>query len=504
MRRALQLTAFFSVLVILVAVSEHLRGKALVRATRAKLESDGIRLGLAANSPSNTNINSRLAAALTNIVATLPDLYGHDSDAPLPPAMQSLGNGIARVTWREEHLHVDGRFEKNVYTNRWESLHSLIEPNRDKLRALEAATSASGGSSLVDWTTGPHYFDNPIYYLMRASQWLQTAASYDMYEHYLPEAHHHLLINIRLAGIWNNAPSSFYQSRLIETIDGAFRSQWELLQYSGWTDQQLAAWQAQWEKVDVLKSLPREFQWRHTVAWNELRPYRSEVTKVPELFSELNTSTNTIFLNLIAEDPTHAATTTINTVMWPAWLSYHDEAKSLELLQQTVSIVRRLQKTSSLHAVQSDLTKLSAQYSNAPLYYLGTWHRQGLFVSRYFKSKFEHQTLASLAVTAIALKRYTLRYGEAPETLQQLPADIRPEQMTDYMCGRPLRYTRTGSRQFKLWSVGTDLIDQNGDTTPTRTRHRHAVRHSADWVWPQAGTEEDLRAHQLSTGLIDP
>lgn len=504
LRRTLQLTAFGTILILLAGWGEHLRGKALVEATKAKLEEAGIHLGLAENCPANTGTNGRLAAALTNIVVSLPDLHDHDSDSPLPPAMQSLGEGFARVSWREENLHVNGRFGKRVYTNLWESLHSLIEPNRDKLRELGAATGTPGNSSLVDWTTGPHYFDNPKHALIRASQWLLTAASCDMREKNYTEAHQHLLANIRLAGIWNDAPSTIYQLYLLPTIDIAFRSQWELLHYDGWTDRQVAAWQTEWEMVNVLKSLPSEFQWGHTIAWSELQPYRSKITKAPELFWELNPSTNTILPNLIIEDPIVAAAATINTVMWPLWLSYHDEAKSLGLLQESVSIMHRLQETSSLQSAQANLTKLNAQYSNVPVYYLGAEHTLGPYVSFYVKKKFEHQTLASMAATAIALKRYTLRFGDAPDDLNQLPSDIRPQRMTDYMCGRPLRYVRTGNGRFKLWSVGTDFIDGNGDTTPTRTRYRHAVRDSADWVWPRAGTPEQLHTHQISIGLTNP
>jgi len=151
LRRTLQLTAFGTILILLAGWGEHLRGKALVEATKAKLEEAGIQLGLAENCPTNTGTNGRLAAALTNIVVSLPYLYDLDSDVPLPPAMQSLGDGIARDTWQEEHLHINGRTGKRVYTNLWISLHSLIEPNRDKLRELGAATGAPGGGP---WSIG--------------------------------------------------------------------------------------------------------------------------------------------------------------------------------------------------------------------------------------------------------------------------------------------------------------------------------------------------------------
>jgi len=339
---------------------------------------------------------------------------------------------------------------------------------------------------------------------MRASQWLQTAASYDMRENYHREAHQHLLANIRLAGIWNNAPSPLYQSYLLYIIDIAFCSQWELLQYDDWTDKQLAVWQIEWEKVDLLDSLLTEKLWEHASTWKDLRAYRTEIAKTSELFWQLCPSTNRVPLNLFLEDPIAAAAGTVNTIAWPLWLSYHDEAKSLELLHGTVAIMRRLQATSSLQSAQEDFSALIASYTNLPSYYLGTYHATGKWIASFTKRKFEHQTLASMAATAIALKRYTLRFGAAPDDLNQLPVDIRPQRMTDYMCGRPLRYTRVGEMQCKHWSVGTDFIDGNGDTTPTRTRYRHAVRDSADWVWPRAGTAEELRAHQISIGLKNP
>jgi hypothetical protein len=96
------------------------------------------------------------------------------------------------------------------------------------------------------------------------------------------------------------------------------------------------------------------------------------------------------------------------------------------------------------------------------------------------------ETFRRLTVTAIALKRYELRHGSAPETLEALVPDFIAAVPTDPMSGEPLRYRATESG-WVLYSVGEDGVDNDGDSTladPATPAKERGIWSGRDFVWP--------------------
>lgn len=75
---------------------------------------------------------------------------------------------------------------------------------------------------------------------------------------------------------------------------------------------------------------------------------------------------------------------------------------------------------------------------------------------------------SSTATSALALKRFLLRHGDVPKDLEELVPEFVSAVPMDAMDGEPLRYRRTGSATFLLYSVGEDMADNNGDLRPVR------------------------------------
>jgi hypothetical protein len=102
------------------------------------------------------------------------------------------------------------------------------------------------------------------------------------------------------------------------------------------------------------------------------------------------------------------------------------------------------------------------------------------------------QATAEMAATAIALKRYALRYGALPHSLTQLVPEFFAREPIDYMDGKPLRYCRNSDSAFVLYSVGTDGRDDGGDIRSSQGSPN--FQNARDLVWPQAPSEEEILA----------
>jgi hypothetical protein len=92
-----------------------------------------------------------------------------------------------------------------------------------------------------------------------------------------------------------------------------------------------------------------------------------------------------------------------------------------------------------------------------------------------------------LVVTAIALRRYQLKFGGAPERLEELVSEFLPAVPVDPADGQPLRYRADSAGGFTLYSVGEDGADDGGNPTNRRpTSQSLSWQNGKDWVWPRA------------------
>jgi hypothetical protein len=108
----------------------------------------------------------------------------------------------------------------------------------------------------------------------------------------------------------------------------------------------------------------------------------------------------------------------------------------------------------------------------------------------------------SVAVTAIALKRYQLRHDQLPAEPAALVPEFLPAIPRDPVDGQPLRYQLKPDGSFLLYSVGEDGMDDSGD--PSGPKQRSAspqMQRGRDWVWPQPATAEEIDAYKRELEL---
>jgi hypothetical protein len=89
------------------------------------------------------------------------------------------------------------------------------------------------------------------------------------------------------------------------------------------------------------------------------------------------------------------------------------------------------------------------------------------------------------ALAAIALERFFAKHGAYPAKLEELAPEFLPAVPLDACDGRPLRYRRTETGRFMLWSVGVDGSDDEGKVTlgAKGSAKLNKRDYLGDWAW---------------------
>ena len=106
------------------------------------------------------------------------------------------------------------------------------------------------------------------------------------------------------------------------------------------------------------------------------------------------------------------------------------------------------------------------------------------------------ETDRSLTLCAIALKRYSLRYGKLPESLKMLVPEFLSSLPVDYMDGKPIKYRLHNDGSFTLYSVGEDGKDNDGDLSLPEGSKSKDLWRRRDYVWPEPATLEEVEAYR--------
>jgi hypothetical protein len=93
------------------------------------------------------------------------------------------------------------------------------------------------------------------------------------------------------------------------------------------------------------------------------------------------------------------------------------------------------------------------------------------------------QSSVDMARVACALERCRLAQGEYPETLDALLPRFIETLPHDVISGQPLKYHRTGSGQFALYSVGWNGTDDGGTVVLRKPSKLTIDYDKGDWVW---------------------
>jgi hypothetical protein len=117
----------------------------------------------------------------------------------------------------------------------------------------------------------------------------------------------------------------------------------------------------------------------------------------------------------------------------------------------------------------------------------------------FFNKLMRIETAKQVTLAAIALKRYQLKNGKYPASLDSLVPEFVSIVPADPVDGETLRYQLNRDGTFLLYSVGENDLDNGGNPAPdieiTGSSYYWQNPHALDWVWPQPATAEEIQKY---------
>jgi len=98
------------------------------------------------------------------------------------------------------------------------------------------------------------------------------------------------------------------------------------------------------------------------------------------------------------------------------------------------------------------------------------------------------ETERQMTLAAITLKRFQLRHGQLPPSLEALVPEFLPAVPYDYMGAKALGYRLNADGSYLLYSTGEDGKDDGGDPNPPLAKPP-GLWEGRDAVWPSPPKE---------------
>jgi hypothetical protein len=274
---------------------------------------------------------------------------------------------------------------------------------------------------------------------------------------------------------------------------------WEALQAEGWTDEQLAQLQRQWDHSDILEAAGSSIAMERARAPMEFQQARSSRQELENVLGggsrlkEFGEIWNDFLLNARAV-PGELITSYPRYWGWRWIWSYRDEQRYLESMQTMIDATREAQKRHSiLHLLNArDPLENFDEMAATDFDLVGpTISSTAAFVNRALRA----QTVANIVTAAIALERFRLIHHAYPDSLAKLAPEFVKTVPIDCMDGHDLRYRLNADGTYLLYSVGEDGVDNGGNPTPKEEKFMSFFK-GLDLVWPRPATSEEMHAYE--------
>jgi hypothetical protein len=492
---------------VAVLVYRVIAPKRALQQYRAGLEAEGVRLTIAACVPPLVPAHHEAARRFTAAAQAMPRGRKLGNLFP-PPTMRMVAPGKAMVGWAQPHI------ADHQNTHSWADLADDLRSAAPQLRIIHETSHADAFHWNLDYSQGFNLALPHLAPTKNAVQWLQAEAALAMHEARLEAALEAQLTQLRLVHAMRQEDLLIGHLVRIALAAISWNGTWEMLQTSGWTDEQLARLQAAWNKVEFIEAMIHGLETERALALDEFGRMR----KSPGYFAQCMTigqfgmgggptpglSGEESVLSQVAEWAGHTAQKAGwagRATLWAWFESWADEQFYIETMEQLLQQTRERQ--AAVRAAAGNPVQIPQGTSFVPDFTpeLQASGRRHLFTDMIVPSlgtamqkAFQVQTQREMARTAIALHRFRLQHGHFPATLQDLVPTWLAEVPCDWMDGAPLRYRPTrGGADFDLYSVGRDGMDHGGDGSNANPTARSFSLHTArDFVWPTVATPDEV------------
>lgn len=497
-RRILVVIAIPPLALLVFLLAEHLRGhialERYVRAMRAQGEKMSPREFALPVAPGENGAPEILKAEKDlKPGRVLPKSY--------PPRMRLTPSGNAVVGFRED------QWVEDKLTNHWAWLAADLETNAVTLDKIQTAMSKPVLNCEFDPTLGPQARFPHLVVPKNLTQWFGPRIALGLHEERTRETLRDLITETELPRLL--ASDGIVISELVRVAIAAIArgDTWEALQAEGWTDDDLAQLQRAWQSQHFAEGMVRALEGERIFAQSSYELMRHSNKQTADILfwtneflsqDEEKASWEQFVRDLPGGDAmADFLKKQVFCRIWRfAWLE-EDQLHYLQYLQGLITLGREAAKERSLKKLQPLEDSLVLRFQNH-----GVYDRLRYFsersvgsLSRALNRALRAETERSLVVAAIAIKRYTLRHGSSPETLDVLVPELVPSVPVDYMNGEALGFHRGSERGFALYSVGEDGTDDGGDASPRPDKPSpRVIWNRKDVVWPAPATAAEVEA----------
>jgi len=430
-----------------------------------------------------------------------------------PPGIpRAVAPGKALACWQQPYLWSRGR------SNSWADLKLVLETNRLAIDLLHQAAAFPDMDFQFDYTNHPLVggssspaFSPKVAWLLRAS------AINHLHEGDPSAAGDDIRALLKLLQANQNMIMADAQGQRWAMMQMALSATWELLQFPGLADADLARIESCWSGLDLLGALEKTLEMRRDQEF-ELSRTLKDSSEATNFFATADAGARSwpplSGWEQMAQDTLTRTKLSVAVFAWRTSWNYSDEELVLRQAQGLVDGVRKMRRNPALLQAYNNIDTNSRALWNtgflpSPLWKtIGMAQYRGVFIvgcavfPEDWNDWLASETARRTVVAAITLRRYQLRHGSFPEQLAELTPDFLPAVPLDPMDGRPFRYRRNGDGSFLLYSIGFDGVDDGGDPTnnPSSSQTFFFLRPlfwplpgARDWVWPTPATPEEVR-----------
>jgi hypothetical protein len=495
-------------LLFLFLCVERMRGKISLARARHALVAKGYQLDprqFATHSRDEDNGSPELIAASGELKHT------HVSDDFYAPRMKLMRSGRAIVCFAEPELVEPGS------SNTWDDLAADLKANEEPLARARVALRKPVFDYGQDLSQGFRMkFDNLVP-PKRLSQWLGARVQLALHNGDAHGAVEDLLGVVELPRCL--ADDHIVIAEMVEAAMAtmAMADTWEALRAEGWTDDDLCKLQRAWETNRFVPGLEAVLEGETVFIEASLQQCRESNQDSYDMFfgmedfwpraDEERPFWERVILALpFSETVTPFFKKQVFCRVWRfAWL---DLAARDELVgaRRTLEMARVAAKDKSFAKLRPELDALTNSASRAGFYEklrhpFDPFDAGMATKATPFRSSLRAETERSVVLCAIAIKRYQLRHGNPPPSLEALIPEYFAAIPIDDMDGQPVRYHLKPGGGFILYSVGQDGVDDHGDASMAAGETSSGILWSRkDFVWPDEATREEVEAYRRSAG----
>ena len=485
---------------ILLPVIRHYQLRFAVDSYRAELKAKGEPMELAQALPPPVPTNQNNAPLFLKAVSLF-----NTNDTVLnsnqPPTMRMVAPGKALVGWQQcdvcEYVHEP--------TNTWQDIDCALAKEAGALNLLRQLPENAVFDFQLNFSNG--FFKlkfSPLAPAKRAVLKLEADVSSSLHRNDPMTATKDIGAMLSIANGISHDSILISELVRIAIAQITLASNWELLQSTNLTDEQLSNLQNHWSRLEFIHAYERAVALERAVDKIEVANMRD--TSLQSYFGSFND------IGLIDADKGLLTDLKIRCkcALWRYWWSYPDELLYLQGLQALIEASRQAKTNFSMFTankwIDNRYEELGIKSDDDEEFWFAdpakaNFHNIISASAVAFKTAFKKlakvEASRQMIMTAIALKRFQLKHGAFPEKLSELTPEFLASVPLDTVDGQPLRYRRNANGTFLLYSVGANGVDDGGNPALEKGVMSSGFGwqnpHALDWVWPQPATPAEVQ-----------